>query len=303
MPIRRSVSDIRANLLRPALTSHYEVQFTLPPDVISNTGLDLNIFDQGKLNLLCSEASLPGSNLATLEINNDFTGVTERHAHRRIYDDRVDFTFYVDAEKYLPIIVFETWMKYISGEAVAIDEKMRGVSSNDRHYFYRMRYPNKYILDQGLKITKFERDYSNRLEYEFIRSYPISISSMPVSYDSSSLLKCTVSMTYIRYIVKGFKATPGDPKSIAEGEQQSSVIPEFANVDFSNINKFPLPESYLQNPKFAPQFSQREQELGNQFFNQDIPPGVLPGSRFQNQVEGGTGQSPNNRVFGREGIG
>ena len=35
---------------------------------------------------------------------------------------------------------------------------------------------------------------------------------MPVSYDSSSLLKCTVSMTYIRYVT-----TPGsgtDPRSL-----------------------------------------------------------------------------------------
>ena len=36
----------------------------------------------------------------------------------------------------------------------------------------------------------------------FIGAYPISVSSMPVSYDSSSLLKCSVSMTYLRYVIK-----------------------------------------------------------------------------------------------------
>jgi hypothetical protein len=42
-----------------------------------------------------------------------------------------------------------------------------------------------------------------------VNSYPISITSMPVSYDASSLLKCTVSFSYIRYYVgaKDFKST------------------------------------------------------------------------------------------------
>ena len=32
---------------------------------------------------MCSETSLPGSQLATLDINNDYSGTTERHAHRK----------------------------------------------------------------------------------------------------------------------------------------------------------------------------------------------------------------------------
>jgi hypothetical protein len=222
MPTPRSVADIKSKLLRPALTSHFEVE--IPFQKISNklvnniTGMNLNSFDIQKLNLSCSEASLPGSSLATLEINNDFTGVTERHAHRRIYDDRMDFTFYVDAEKYLPIVFFESWIKYIAGEGVAEDTRMRGnVGSKSRNYFYRVRYPNEYIMDQGLKVIKFERDYLSKLEYEFIGAYPISIQSIPVSYDSSSLLKCTVSMTYIRYVITELSTTyPPDPKSVAD---------------------------------------------------------------------------------------
>lgn len=222
-PKPRSIAEIKTNLLAPALTSHFEVQVPIPKNIIDNviksTGIDLSTVDQNKLNLLCSEVSLPGSSLATLEINNDFTGVTERHAHRRIYDDRIDFTFYVDAEKYLPIIVFESWIKYIVGESVTEDERMRGVGSQAPQYFYRVRYPKTYVSDQGLKVIKFERDYNSRLEYEFIRSYPISITSMPVSYDSSSLLKCTVSMTYIRYILTAIPSSPADPKSVAEKAQ------------------------------------------------------------------------------------
>lgn len=164
-------------------------------------------------------SSLPGSNLATFEINNDFTGVTERHVYRRIYDDRIDLTFYVDADNYLPIRFFETWIKYAVGENVG-DSGNGRFGSKSPNYFYRVRYPELYIAEQGLSITKFERtNTSNKngvytpksiLEYQFVNSFPISITSMPISYDTSSLLKCTVSMNYIRYYVNSTKDKMGD---------------------------------------------------------------------------------------------
>ena len=190
MPAIRTVSNIKSNLLRPALTSHFEVEVGIPNGLRSALGIK-----QDKLNLMCCEASLPGSQLATTEITNDFTGVTERYAYRRIYDERIDLNFYVDAENYIPIKFFEAWLQYISNE----DPN----DAKDPAYFYRMRYPDggDGYTATGLKIKKFERDHSQSLEYEFIKSYPLSITSMPVSYDASSLLKCNISMTYIRYVV------------------------------------------------------------------------------------------------------
>lgn len=221
MPTPRSVSDIKSKLLQPALTSHFEVFITKPPGLEDNRYLEennipFNADTQDQLNLLCSEASLPGSNLATLEINNDYTGVTERHAYRRIYDDRIDLTFYVDANNYLPIKFFETWMKYIVGENINDPKRNENLplGSKNPNYFYRVRYPELYISEQGLKVVKFERTNVNNkpgvynsstLEYQFVNCFPISLSSMPVSYDTSSLLKCTVSMSYIRYYVIGTK--------------------------------------------------------------------------------------------------
>ena len=209
MPTSRSVQDIKTNLLRPALTSHFEVQITKPPG-LSDVYLAQNKLaqfagiKQGKLNLLCSETVLPGSSLATHEINNDFTGVTERHAYRRLYDDRIDLSFYVDAENYLPIRFFETWIKYVVSENVGDSPNNNGpVGSKNSNYFYRANYPNLYIAPQGLTITKFERDYKNALTYNFVNVFPIAVSSMPVSYDTSSLLKCSVSLTYIRYYITG----------------------------------------------------------------------------------------------------
>jgi len=207
MPSSKNIQDIKTNLLHPATTSHFYVQLdtTNPPaQYLNENGV---ILVQEKLNLLCAEATLPGSNLATLELTSDHTGVTERHAYRRVYDDRIDLTFYVDVDNYLPIRFFETWMKWIANESKAVDASI-GASLKAPEYNYRFRYRDEYAVD-GLKITKFERSYGSgtkkaqqgTLTYGFVRSYPISISSMPVSYDSSSLLKCMVSFTYMRYYV------------------------------------------------------------------------------------------------------
>ena len=99
-PRPKGVSDVVSNLLQPSLTSHFDVLIGLPS---SSLGTRLRRFlgpNQGKLHLMCSDAVLPGSQLATTEMNNDFTGVTERHAYRRIYDETIDLSFYVDAANY-----------------------------------------------------------------------------------------------------------------------------------------------------------------------------------------------------------
>jgi len=228
MPTKRTVADIKARaLLRPALTSHFEVQ--IPK--ISNRVREFDAFlkgndvllNQEKLNLLCSEASLPGSALSTYDIVDDHTGVNEKHAYRRLYDDRIDFTFYVDAENYLPIKYFEAWLKWIANESNAGGGN-QPLGAKSKAYFYRMKYPDDYVCDSGLIVRKFERDYGPGLEYEFIRAYPISITSMPVSYDTSSLLKCSVSFTYLRYIVgksEGNRDEEGSSASTSNPQNQA----------------------------------------------------------------------------------
>lgn len=187
--------------MQPALTSHFITTITFPEKVKErlqdNRLTVVNGFDIGDtLAISCSEASLPGSSLATHELNNDFTGITQKHAYRRLYDDRADFTFYVD-QNYAQIRVFEAWIRYISGEQNAFGE--------GNNVSYRVNYPKNY-KSAAIYITKFERDYgvpkskNLSMTYAFINAFPISINSMPVSYDASSLLKCTVSFAYDRYI-------------------------------------------------------------------------------------------------------
>jgi len=215
MPNRKSLSDIRATILRPAMTSQFYMQIDFPEAVRNYIKARTKVIADpqggvlsGGLNLACSEASLPGSSLATLELTSDHTGVTERHVHRRMFDDRIDLTFYVDAQKYLPIRVFEYWKEYITGGSQSTD-----LESNS--HYYRMNYPENYMLVKGFKIIKFERDFdgsfkgnngvvnptSNGITYNFVNAFPIAVASMPVTYDASSLLKCTVSMSYIRYYI------------------------------------------------------------------------------------------------------
>ena len=215
-PVNYKMSEVVNKLLRPSLTSQYHVDITVPdavnnflksPERLGSGGVDSALTEFIKLS--CTEASLPGSSLATHEANSDYTGVSEKMAYRRLYDDRIDFTFYVDYD-YSIIEVFEGWMNYIVGEGVKTEVKVAGGANItvglDRsayiksNAFYRMTYPELYKTSE-LYVTKFERDYSGkRMVYQFIDAFPISINSMPVSYDSSQLLKCTVSFSYTRYV-------------------------------------------------------------------------------------------------------
>ena len=232
MPSRVTVADIKSKFLRPSLTSYFEVEVAIPSTIPPLQAKWKNEMGD-RINLLCSEAVLPGSNLATFETNNDRTGVTERFAHRRIFDDRIDLTFNVDGGRYSPIKFFEEWIDYITGASEdGVQIPNAPIQKQDSNYFYRMRYPqgdSGYMLQQGLTVRKFERDTlhytidnvpdpsdpsrnqntklktqtgKNNLTYKFVNAYPITISSMPVSYDSSSVLKCTVSFTYVRYYIE-----------------------------------------------------------------------------------------------------
>tara|TARA_B100000287_G_scaffold18275_1_gene18328 strand:- start:154 stop:1086 length:933 start_codon:yes stop_codon:yes gene_type:complete len=239
LPQVRNIADVKANLLRPALTSQFEVYIPLhkiPIRAMNAAGIFLNKNNEWMLNLSCSNASLPGSKLLTSNIKNDRTGVTEYHVHRRMYDETIDFEFYVPAENYIPIRIFECWMDYAAGVELE-DERKDTISSN---YFYRMNYPDDYIADQGLKIRKFERDFTESeaniaggyLEYEFIRAFPVAVNSMPVTYDASELLKVTVQFSYIRYVMnKGwFKQINEDPASVVLGVGGAIVQGKFGEA-------------------------------------------------------------------------
>lgn len=204
VPRHYKVSEIKQKLMRPAQTSVYMVEVLTNPSVnsfVTNRGVS-QTRHKDMINLACCEASLPGSSLATHEVNNDYHGSTEKMVYRRIYDDTIDLTFYVDYE-YAVIKYFQGWMNYIVGEGdYFTTEQYKNPAT-----FYRMRYPDGpggYKSD--IHLVKFEKDVSKNtskptLGYQFIKAFPINIVSTPISYDASDLLKITVSFSYVRYVM------------------------------------------------------------------------------------------------------
>ena len=201
-PHKKVLSDLKTSILRPALTSHFQCWF-YPPSPVRSLLPTGEVAADRMWSLSCAEAALPGTSLATTEITNDHTGITERHAYRRQYDSTSSFTFYVDQD-YKMIDFFEKWIGYIVNEGYDhMQEDDNGVSVSDPsagNYFYRVNFPALY--QTSIYIKKFERDYNRFIEYKFLKAYPISINSMPLSYDSSQILKCTVNFNFSRYLVK-----------------------------------------------------------------------------------------------------
>tara|TARA_Y100000401_G_C8319129_1_gene224189 strand:+ start:1011 stop:1793 length:783 start_codon:yes stop_codon:yes gene_type:complete len=194
---KKSIADLKNTILSPSLTSLYKVNIPLPEKVGNAVSKKIKV-DQESISILCSSASLPGSSLMTHEIMNDRTGVSEFHAHRRQFDNKIELEFYVDSDQYGPIAYFEYWMDYIS------EYSETGKQSRSTAGFYTMQYPDYYTTD-SFTVHKFEKDinekgtHTPRLEYCFYNAFPLSINSMPVSYNTSSLLKCVVTMSYSRY--------------------------------------------------------------------------------------------------------
>jgi len=189
----RDAKEVFGNLSQ---TNHYQVSFgALPTSVEAHIynkfGVyNANNFMSRKGGLLCSDASLPGSNLATGDVKDNFMGVPQEFAHTRLYAD-IDFTFYVDRD-YTNLRVFEGWIDYISSGS--------GADELSDNYFRRMRYPETYKANT-MYITKFEKDYGNRVDYLFVNAFPRLVNAIPVSYGGADILKVSVSFNYDRYIM------------------------------------------------------------------------------------------------------
>ena len=255
------MNKLKERIMNPSLSSFYSVVFPLPGFIQAQNPA---LYDGELLELSCQEASLPGSSIATLEQTNDYAGVTERHGYRRMYDETIDFTFLVTVNSgYKQIRFFDYWMKFICGE---IDKNGNVQNLDKENIVMRARYPDgdgkaktgnnsgyrtklnivKYERDMGWTHPKRESKSSNLLEYHFVDAYPKQISSSPLSYEGSSLLKTTVSMTYTRYFVT---ENTSKQVAIAGRDPNANGNPEF---NAFNLRKF---GGELMGDFFLPQFS------------------------------------------------
>ena len=203
IPRIRSIQPSKAKDLFGNLsqTNQYQVSFTLPGAVESHaerkfgvTGPNKFLIDAG--GLLCVDASLPGSNLATVQVNDNFMGISQEFVHSRVYAD-LNLTFYVDND-YTNLRIFEAWIDYITSGS-EISDNMKEL---DLNYYRRMNYPEKYKA-QTMYITKFEKNINegSRLDYLFVNAFPKVVNATPISYGGADILKVGVQFNYDRYIV------------------------------------------------------------------------------------------------------
>lgn len=175
-------------------------------------------FINGDAGLLCYEATLPGSSLATADIYGDFMGVTQKFAHSRMYD-QLTLGFYCDLE-YNVLKLFEHWIEFISSGS--------GQNKSNPGYFVRMRYPDTYKCKSGFTIIKFEKDKKIKpLEYNFFNVFPVGLSATPVSYDGSQVLRVNVTLSYDTY-----QCGKASSISIARGED-ANKSPINSNLEFN----------------------------------------------------------------------
>ena len=191
-PRPRGISDIMPKLQNVAQTSQFLVKFVLPRGdcrrFLRQKGVN-DRFVADNVGLLCSDAVLPGSAMATLNTAGDYQGVIERFAHTRNFT-QINFDFYVDNE-YKSLKFLEHWMEFISSGSISDP-------SSDTYHF-KMKYPDEY-KSNDTRVVKFERNHFQFLEYRFVGMFPLSLNSTRVSYQNSQVLKATATFSFDRYI-------------------------------------------------------------------------------------------------------
>ena len=191
-PRPKRISDILPKIQNVAQTSNYLVKFALPNSSLKSMMRRKGVNDRfivEDAGLLCYNAVLPGSALAAVNTVGDYQGMVERFAHTRNFT-QVNFEFYVDNE-YKSLKFLEHWMEYVTGGNTS------DVSADT--YYFQLNYPDEY-KSNDTRIVKFEKNYSQFVEYRFVGLFPLSLNSTRVSYQNSQILKATAAFSYDRYI-------------------------------------------------------------------------------------------------------
>ena len=238
-PRPRPISDILPRFQNVAQTSQYLVKFALP---FSRNSGGLRSFLRRKgvndrfvvedAGLLCSDAVLPGSAMASIDTRGDYQGVIERMAHTRNFT-QISLEFYVDNE-YKSMKFLEHWMEYITGA-------IRNPA--DDAYFYQLNYPSEY-KSNDTRIVKFERNYKQFLEYRFIGLFPLALNSTRVSYNGSQVLKASASFSFDRYICGESTSLARDlGRAFNEVFGRGNNTRDGSSVELNTLNQgiYPLP--------------------------------------------------------------
>ena len=194
----RRISDFKPTFTNLAQTSHYQLIFGgLPTGLrqhLNVRGLDYRFITETS-GLLCSNAVLPGAAMATAEVRGNYTGVVEKMAHTKFFND-INLEFYVDKE-YKSLKFLEHWIEFIANGS--------GEDQSRKDYFHRMEYPDDYKTYET-KIIKFDRDYNEEMQYNFFGLFPKALNPVPVKYEGSEVLKVSALFSFDRYSVGKFSS-------------------------------------------------------------------------------------------------
>jgi len=215
MPTPRyyQIDDIRSRFQTVATSNNYQAFFELNGPVMNaavSRGLNYQFLTED-LGLYVSDAVIPGSSFADVEVSGDRQGITERFPHTRIFDD-VTFTFYVDRD-YNVMKFFEVWTEFIN--------PLKRAATGQNANVMRLRYPGFYKC--RMSIYKFNKDAftdprGGAIAYTFINAWPYSIASTPVSYNGSTLLQLNVTFRYDRYTTHNITIAE-EPETIIRQQQ------------------------------------------------------------------------------------
>jgi len=272
-PRPKRISDILPKIQNVAQTSNYLVKFALPNSPLKSMMRRKGINDRfivEDAGLLCYNAVLPGSALAAVNTVGDYQGMVERFAHTRNFT-QINFEFYVDNE-YKSLKFLEHWMEYVTGGNTT------DVSADT--YYFQLNYPDEY-KSNDTRVVKFERNYSQFIEYRFVGLFPLSLNSTRIQYGNSQVLKATASFSYDRYIA-------GESSSLARdlGRAFNDIGAAFGNPNKDGAT------SYGDNDRFNSLMRETSRTMLN-----------FDGSSFNSSMTGTINQTVQNLGGGELGRG
>jgi hypothetical protein len=196
---KSTVSNIVFDNLKRALGTSFNVK-----DLVGDTA------DGGVakwISLMCDEATLPGNQAATGQINGLYTGSGQfNYAHTRMYND-LTLSWIGDANM-SALKFINTWMESIFEEEGKLKYKTitqtnsSDVEKRDRNRSVRLNYPDEYTMQ--ISVLKGEKNNTSDIGRPSIRyvmegAYPYSVDSIPLSFGTTTLVKVTANFYYERW--------------------------------------------------------------------------------------------------------
>ncbi len=157
------------------------------------------------VSMMCDDAVLPGSQMATGQINGLYTGSgTYNYPHTKMYND-LTLSWIGDANM-TPLKFVNTWMNTIFQDSqystAYLQKGTEETPKRSRNRSVRLNYMDEYTMQ--ISIVKAEKGPTGELERPSIRyvlegAFPYSIDSVPLSYGSSTLIKVSANFYYERW--------------------------------------------------------------------------------------------------------